>query len=151
MTVTRLRDLALVALAGGLLTFEAVGLRAALPAAVITLAEQRVLGDLAGASTRAALGTARVFAEAGVVASRAVAGAARETARLFGTEVSPPAVAEVGAGELPAAVRGQRQVRIAIVQVNTRGAWEVRRTVVSETRIDCCRDGEAPRAQGAGA
>lgn len=73
-------DLALVAAAGGVLAFELVSLRAALPAAAQALVEQGIVSQVAATSR-----------EAGSTVYQLALGAVKESARRFGTVTPPPA------------------------------------------------------------
>ncbi len=89
MNRVRVKELALVAVAGGLLAFEALGLRGALPTAMRSLAGEGVLDAVKAASRGAAVATASVLDGAGTSAADVAVGAAKGAARLFGT-VTPP-------------------------------------------------------------
>jgi hypothetical protein len=85
MNRTRIRDLALVALAGGLLTFEVTSLRGAAPLAMRSLTEQGVVGDVQKASTDAAVAAAAVVSKMSRATALAAAGTIKQVARLIGT------------------------------------------------------------------
>ena len=89
MREVRIRDLALVSVAGGLLVFEALGLHAALPAAGQALADQGVVGEVNAASMSAAIAATAVLGEASRAVSRAAVGAVKGAARLLGTATLP--------------------------------------------------------------
>ena len=89
MNRVRIRDLALVAMAGGLLAFEVTSLKGAVPGAMRAVVEQGVLGDVKGASKDAARATASLLRGAGSATTHAALGAVKGAARLLGT-VTPP-------------------------------------------------------------
>ena len=89
MNRSRIRDLALVAVAGGLIAFEAVSLRGALSPAVQGLVGRAVSGEVTGGPRDAALATASVLRGVGTAATHATVELAKRAARRFGT-VTPP-------------------------------------------------------------
>jgi hypothetical protein len=104
MKRVKIRELALIAVAGGLVAFEAFGLTEALPSAMRALADRGVLGEVKAASMDAAFATAPVLDGAGSAAAHAAARAVKGAARLLGV-VTPPRhamlpvlVAKVGRG-----------------------------------------------------
>ena len=113
---SRIRDLALVAIAGGLLAFEAASLRAALPAAAQALAAQGVVGEARAASMSAALAVSSVLAEASLAASHAAVGAVKGAARRLGT-VTPPRPA-IGATQMAGRTYPRSpQMRVVVMAV----------------------------------
>lgn len=89
MNRTRIRDLALVALAGGLLSFEVTSLRGAAPHAMRSLVEQGVVGDVQRVSTDAAVAAASVVSKVSRATAKVAASSIKQVARLIGT-VRPP-------------------------------------------------------------
>jgi hypothetical protein len=112
MMRVRIKELALIAVAGGLLAFEAMGLNGLLPTAMQALADRGAVGQVKAASLDAELAPAPVLAEAGSAAAFAAARAAKGAARLLGT-VTPPrhamrsvlVVSHEGGRNAPARVR----------------------------------------------
>ena len=140
MREVKIRDLALVAVAGGLLAFEALGLGAALPAAWQALADQGFLAEANAASRSAAIAATSVLREVGVAVSHAAMGAAKGAARLPGT----PTLPRPAGGCVPAAGRQHARSlrpRVCVITVTNDAGHVVRATCAS-----CRRAREVRRA-----
>jgi hypothetical protein len=85
MNRARIRELALIAVAGGMLAFEVIALRGALPTAMVALADGGITHEVGAASRNAVGATASVLNGAGEAATDAAIGAAKATARWLGT------------------------------------------------------------------
>jgi hypothetical protein len=152
MNRNKIRDLALVALASGLLAFEVTSLRGALPGAIETLAEQGVLADVQGASRGAAIAVTTVLRSVGSATTEVAVGAEKGAAQLLGT-VTPPArsrgavmladrdgdavtIAHAIAIEHTCAMKSRADLRreIAAAQAAARRAREIRREIEAERR-----------------
>jgi hypothetical protein len=84
MQRVRIRELALVALAGGLLAFEVVGLKGALPVAIEALQQHGIIDQVDAASSEAATAAASALTTAGPSATRAAADLAKQAAGIAG-------------------------------------------------------------------
>lgn len=84
-----MKDLALVALAGGLLAFEVATLGAALPGVKRALADRGLLGTVGVASAAAAGATSSAVVQARPTASHATVGAVKGAAHLLAAMAAP--------------------------------------------------------------
>ena len=89
MIRVRIKDLALVAFAGGLLAFEVVSLGGALPGARRALADRGLLGRADAAPIGAAGVTSLALERASSTASRAIVGAVKDHAHQLAASTSP--------------------------------------------------------------
>ena len=85
MSRTKIRDLALVALAGGVLAFEVTSLQGAAPLAMRSLVEQGVVGDVQRVSTDAAVAAAAVVTKVSRATTQVAVATVKRAARLMGT------------------------------------------------------------------
>lgn len=138
MNRARIRELALIAVASGLLAFEVIGLRGALPTALVALADGGITHEVGAASRNAVVATASVLNGAGEAATDAAIGAAKATARWLGTVAPsrhPSCLLPVVS---PARHRGDR-ARVRVIAVKGVG-----RRAVETARRSLHRAHEAP-------
>lgn len=145
MRRARIRELALIAVAGGLLAFEAISLHGVLPTAK-AFVDRSMVHEVKAASLDAAFTPAPVLADAGSAAAYAATRAAKGAARLLGTVTAPPpafrsvlVVTHEGGHSGPARVQTVSMTAEACRQVgstcrSTRRAREARRAVETTVR-----------------
>jgi hypothetical protein len=124
MNRTKIRDLALVALAGGLLSFEVTSLRGAAPLAMRSLVEQGVVGDVQRVSTDAAVAAAWVVTRVSRATTQVAVATVKRAARLIGT-VTP--------------ARDARGAHVRVVTVSTSTCRQLHAQRVSLRRLESLR------------